>query len=168
MNRDQVLGRYASGERDFTGAQLYGVDLNHVCLPGVDLFQADLRCANLSNAVLTDADLRGADLRGADLRYANLEGADLRSVQLRSRRIVGYETRGWSFDGTVWPTDRKAFGGATIDGVPFFEFVETLHKAAAGRSPEERAAWEVLNRAKIARQAELAAVLNDAPTGVSW
>jgi uncharacterized protein YjbI with pentapeptide repeats len=57
MRAEELLKRYAKGERDF--------------------FKANLREANLGGANLSGANLSGADLREANLREANLRGADL-------------------------------------------------------------------------------------------
>jgi uncharacterized protein YjbI with pentapeptide repeats len=42
MNANELLRRYAAGERDFGGAQLRGAYLNEAILNGADLRQADL------------------------------------------------------------------------------------------------------------------------------
>lgn len=73
----ELLARYAMGEREFSGAFLPNANL-----PGVELVDAVLCNARLGGARLTDADLRkvdfrGADLSGADLTDANLAGANL-------------------------------------------------------------------------------------------
>lgn len=70
MNRDELLSRYANGDRDFRGVNLSGVDLRGVNLSG--------------------ADLRGADLIGTDMRYADLTLATLSGavIRLGNRRIV--------------------------------------------------------------------------------
>ena len=57
MTRDELLSRYADGERDFTGANLSGANLSYADLSG-----ADLTRANLSSADMTDANLSGAVL----------------------------------------------------------------------------------------------------------
>ncbi|MBN3923760.1 pentapeptide repeat-containing protein, partial [Nostoc sp. NMS4] len=50
MNRDELLKRYAAGERDFSG-----VDLSRANLYGIDLSSANLSRANISHANLGDA-----------------------------------------------------------------------------------------------------------------
>ena len=57
MTRDELLSRYADGERNFTDANLAGANLT-----GADLSGADLTRANLSSADMTDANLSGAVL----------------------------------------------------------------------------------------------------------
>src|SRR5437868_3746851 len=53
---DELLQRYAAGERDFRGANLRHADLGG----------ANLRDANLLGAKLSDTDLRSANLSGAN------------------------------------------------------------------------------------------------------
>ena len=57
MNAQELLKRYAAGERDFSNADLQGV----VC----------------TEEVLRGIILRGANLERANFGWANLEGADL-------------------------------------------------------------------------------------------
>jgi hypothetical protein len=91
---EELLVRYAAGERDFGGANLAGANLIDADLRGADLcratlidanlISADLSSANLSGANLISASLSSADLSGADLRGANLNGADLSDADLSS------------------------------------------------------------------------------------
>jgi len=60
MTAAELLDKYANGERDFSGANLSGVDLYN---------------ANLIGANLSGANLSGADLYNANLIGANLSGA---------------------------------------------------------------------------------------------
>jgi Pentapeptide repeats (8 copies) len=62
MDTDQLLKRYAAGQRDFRGVVLCNVDLHQICLS-----QADFR----------DSDLRGTNLHGTDLHETNLFRANL-------------------------------------------------------------------------------------------
>lgn len=77
MTAEEIIKRYTAGERDFSGADLRGVDLSKADLCGADLSAADLREADLSGADLSEVNLYGADLRGASLRGADLRGARL-------------------------------------------------------------------------------------------
>ncbi len=96
MTAEELLQRYAAGQRDFqgvnlseeilswadlTGANLSGANLSGVVLNWANLSQVKLRCANLSNADLNwanleQADLQGANLSGAEVSAANLKEAD--------------------------------------------------------------------------------------------
>jgi uncharacterized protein YjbI with pentapeptide repeats len=79
VQSDELLRRYAQGERDFENA---------------DLKQGHLRRANISGA-----NLRGASLRGADLCWANLTGANLMGAKLTSAELTGAKLRAANFRG---------------------------------------------------------------------
>ncbi|MDZ7964838.1 MAG: pentapeptide repeat-containing protein [Nostoc sp. DedSLP03] len=91
MNRDELLKRYAAGERDFSG-----VDLGRANLYGIDLSSANLSRANISYAKLSDANLQStdlcqADLSDTDLSYANLSYANLSDANLTGAELDGAE-----------------------------------------------------------------------------
>ncbi len=103
-SRQMMLDRYQQGERDFSGVDLYQVDLSRVKVPGIilkdanltgcnfetsDLGGADLSGANLSQANLEFTDLRGANLQGTNLRRSNLRGATLDPEVLKSAILTG-------------------------------------------------------------------------------
>ena len=67
MDRNELVRRYAAGERDFSKIRLRGIFLD----------STDLRNINLSGADLSGTHLGGADLSGANLSEANLSGAIL-------------------------------------------------------------------------------------------
>ena len=78
---EELLRRYAAGERDF-------VD---ICVPdGSDLSGVDLRGANFMGAKLGKAyettNLSGANLSGTNLRYAWLISSNLRGIDLTGSR----------------------------------------------------------------------------------
>jgi uncharacterized protein YjbI with pentapeptide repeats len=89
MNESELLSRYASGERDFRGANLSCADLRGATLRDANLRGAHLSCADLRDATLRGADLRGANLSCADLSCANLRGANLRGANLRGADLRG-------------------------------------------------------------------------------
>jgi uncharacterized protein YjbI with pentapeptide repeats len=69
VNTGEFLRRYEEGERDFSGSDLGGInvdfdDLSNINLEGADLRKAQLVATKLENANLQNADLRGADLGG--------------------------------------------------------------------------------------------------------
>lgn len=103
-SRQMMLDRYQQGERDFSGIDLYQVDLSRVKVPGIilkdanltgcnlgasDLRRADLSGANLSQANLEFTDLQGANLQGTNLRRSNLRGATLDPEALKSAILTG-------------------------------------------------------------------------------
>jgi uncharacterized protein YjbI with pentapeptide repeats len=71
MTVQELLAAYATGERDFSGANLIGANLI-----GANLSEANFSEANFSGAYLIGANLSGADLSGANLSGANLSGAN--------------------------------------------------------------------------------------------
>lgn len=87
MKPEDVLKRYADGDRAFAGinlneANLSGVDLSHADLSGADLSVANLSGANLSETNLHRAKLNVAKLSGANLTSANLSEAILNVANL--------------------------------------------------------------------------------------
>ncbi len=83
MDAQDLLQRYARGQRDFSHADLQSADLSHQNLSGIGLAQA-----NLSGANLTGADLHAANLRQAILKGANLTGANLTAANLRRTNFM--------------------------------------------------------------------------------
>lgn len=59
MKAQELLRRYAAGERDFQYANLRGQRLAGKDLSGSNFSYADIRGANFSRAVLRDTDLIG-------------------------------------------------------------------------------------------------------------
>ncbi|MDI1484828.1 pentapeptide repeat-containing protein [Polyangium sp. y55x31] len=88
QSAEELLARYARGERRFPRAELHGADLTVAKLSGADLSRAKLSGAKLSDAKLSDAKLRGADLAEADLTSADLTGADLADAILISATLT--------------------------------------------------------------------------------
>ena len=96
---NQLLQRYAAGERDFTGISLIGCNLQGANLEGINLSRADLMLADLSGCLLIGAKLTGANLIGAEmvktnlreasLGGANLIGANLSQANLNGSQLVG-------------------------------------------------------------------------------
>ncbi len=93
MTAEELLQRYAAGEREFNmadlrGVNLQGANLEDIGLGGSNLRGADLEGANLRGARLGDAYISGGNLGGANLEGAALEntaliGADLREAKMR-------------------------------------------------------------------------------------
>ena len=94
MTRDELLSRYAAGERDFRRVNLRGVDLSEAILTeanlaGACLARASLVRVNLTEANLTGANLFRANLTKATLFYANLSYANLSGANLYEASLVG-------------------------------------------------------------------------------
>jgi uncharacterized protein YjbI with pentapeptide repeats len=77
QSAQELLSRYAAGEREFGAAMVIGADLRGASLRGASLIGA-----NLSRADIRGVRLIGANLRGADLSYANLSQAYLPTTYL--------------------------------------------------------------------------------------
>ena len=96
---NQLLRRYAAGERDFSGICLIGCNLQGANLEGINLSRANLMLADLSGCLLTGAKLTGANLIGAELvkanlREANLGGANLIGANLSQANLNGSQLMG--------------------------------------------------------------------------
>ena len=107
ISREELVRRYAAGERNFSGYKLDG-DLSGLDLSGIDLSNTRLdsyyferiilRGANLQNARLADvclvcADLTNADLKGAKLLQVQLTGANLTNADLRGVEFIETDLR---------------------------------------------------------------------------
>ena len=89
MKAEELLKRYAAGERDFSGVDLREIDLSRVNLPGINLSQADLIGADLRGSDLSDANLTVANLAGARLRQTRFDRADLSGANLQCAVLEG-------------------------------------------------------------------------------
>jgi uncharacterized protein YjbI with pentapeptide repeats len=107
---EELLRRYAAGEREFARADLRnmhlsGVDLSNALLRGADLSGAHLDGVDLSGASLSGADLSGAhvnaNLSRANLSDAKLRGTYLMSANLESANLSGAEVSGVYLSGTL-------------------------------------------------------------------
>ena len=118
---EELLRRYADGERYFVGMDLSDADFvpsggwfRTVKFGSQNVVPCELRSANLreccfdgarmTGIVFDSSDLsgslfRGADLRGAHLRSANLRDADLRDTHLEQADLEGADLEGAVFLG---------------------------------------------------------------------
>lgn len=129
---DELLRRYAVGDRFFINANLRCAQLRELCLENIDLSYAKLNLAdlggtNLSQANLTaaqmpaanlsgsnlsrsqliranlaGANLSDANLRGADLSCADLSNADLNGADLRGANLGRVDLRKTCLDGAIF------------------------------------------------------------------
>ncbi len=91
---DELLNRYAIGDRYFINANLRCTNLSQLCLSEINLSSAKLNLANLcgtnlSKANLTAADIRGANLSGCKLNQAQLVKANLARTNLSRADLTG-------------------------------------------------------------------------------
>jgi len=87
IDAEELLRRYAAGERDFSGVNLWGANLSGCNLTDIKLEKAELSRTNLSGANLQNANLDQADLEYADLSGANLQGVILWDANLSSTKV---------------------------------------------------------------------------------
>ena len=93
MNIDELLNRYASGDRDFGAINLPRANLNQINLQAADLSKASLNKANLGGVNLSRTNLTKADLSEARLRGAH----NVQPGQLNKAILMGTEMP----DGTI-------------------------------------------------------------------
>jgi hypothetical protein len=89
MTTEELLAKYAAGERNFAKADLRGANLTKADLRGADLSKAKLSKINLTSADLRGANLSAADLRGADLTSADLSDANLKGSIFTNANLTG-------------------------------------------------------------------------------
>jgi uncharacterized protein YjbI with pentapeptide repeats len=82
MDTEELLERYADGERDFAGITLKSVDLQEAILIDINFCGADLSYSNFDDADLSNANLSNAKLDSTKFNGATLEGANLHGITL--------------------------------------------------------------------------------------
>ncbi len=102
LTREELLRRYASGERTFGILDLCGVNLEGAVLDGVNLPRARFWGANLKGARFMRADLTGssfyqANLDGAVFDHASLSQTHFAGASLRATRLVDCTLEGSHF-----------------------------------------------------------------------
>lgn len=110
MNAEELIGRYAAGERDFIGADLRNICLMDTLLTGINLSNANLEGAlvmrsflinaNLSNANLQRANLSNIYLSNSNLSNVNLIDAKLTDADLTGTQLTGADLTGADISGT--------------------------------------------------------------------
>ncbi len=78
MNPQELLKRYASGERDFNRASLTNGEFINADLRGIILSRADMEWVNLSGANLNGAVLCGAEIVNAMRHQGRIGGCQSR------------------------------------------------------------------------------------------
>ena len=98
-----LLGRYAAGERNFSGTDWSGIKLYGSQGKEIDLSEADFSCANLEDAILSDIKLHNANFSGANLRNARINGeinyADFSRANLTNAHLGASQLKGTKFRG---------------------------------------------------------------------
>ena len=96
MDREELLERYARGERNFAGVDLHGVDLSGAVLRNINFDRADLSEVNFSGADLDEAYGDGISFDccylldtnlGMDLNIASYDGAMIEGTILENEDL---------------------------------------------------------------------------------
>lgn len=122
MKSEELLSKYAAGDRTFLGANLAeanlsGANLSGANLTGANLSVANLSGANLSSVNLSKAKLNVAKLSGANLAKANLYEAILNVANLTLADLNGAEMSQASL--VRAELSRAELSGANLSGANF-------------------------------------------------
>jgi Pentapeptide repeats (8 copies) len=146
MTAEELLERYAAGERGFAGVKLIGGSLcganlsgysgdKRIYFQGSDFSHANLIAVDFSHAYLADANFSYADLRGARLHFADFSGANLTGANLRCAHLIGarFEYANLT-DANLWGAvcDGTSFGNANLTETNFYwsTMIETNFRGA--------------------------------------
>lgn len=88
MDAEELLKKYAAGERDFTAILLCEANLSRVNLSGANFSEAILSLTNMSGTNLSEANMRKAKLNVARLSGANLSKANLSGAILNVANLI--------------------------------------------------------------------------------
>jgi len=137
LSKQEAARRIAS--RDFSGADLPGIDAAGRDLTGLNargaiLRDADFRRCQLESACFDGANLSNADFRGADLRDATFMGADVEGADFSGADLRGADLRVASLLGVSFVAEEPEHAAARFDGATRFD-PSTL----AGLTPEQEA-----------------------------
>jgi uncharacterized protein YjbI with pentapeptide repeats len=148
MKAEELLERYAAGERNFIGLyidgsdELCGADLSNTNFRGAVFDELLLEKTNFSHANLRGVifglvGLRGANLQGADLCGASIGLSELGGANLTASNLAGAYLEGTSLGFTN--LTRANLSGAQIDDGTDFEgaiFYETIMPDGSIRTNE--------------------------------
>ena len=115
---EEILKRYADGEREFlyvdlSGGDLSSVDFGERSLRGViynkkiKFSNANLSSANLRNAFMQFVNLNNANLNNANLERTLLKGANLKGANLCSTNLAGADLTNADLSGATWGFNPK-------------------------------------------------------------
>ena len=101
MDEATFWQRHQGGKRDFSWADLQGLNLEGAQLAGISFSRANLARANLRQADLSEANCVRANLEAADLSGANLTRANFRKANLQNACLENAVTEGSNFQGAI-------------------------------------------------------------------
>jgi len=137
ITAEELLARYADGERNFAGIELIqsegvpldsSIDLEGAILRDINLRGAYLRQANLCRADLTGADLFGVSLESAWLKRAIVRDANLYSANLSSCNLTEADLGGTNL--AQMNASSAVFCGANISSFEFAILIKTNFRDA--------------------------------------
>ena len=119
ITAEELLERYAAGERNFAGvdlggsysksirpilssADLRGINLSGANLEMVDFCLSDLSGARLFGACLSYSYLVKANFTGADLRYATIDWSNGREANFTNANMQGIDLSASNFHRSIW------------------------------------------------------------------
>ena len=116
---EELLQRYATGQRDFSGVDLSETHLEEVCLEEINLEGANLKGTLFFRSNLRRAIFRNANLEGAEISMTLLDKTDFRGANLTSCRTLECSMIRANFqdardDGMIW--DGYAYNTVLPDG----------------------------------------------------
>ena len=88
MQAEDILKKYAAGERNFAAVIIPEINLSRANLSGINFSNATLSIANLSGSNLSEANLSGAKLNVTRMSGANLSKAKLNGAILNVANLV--------------------------------------------------------------------------------
>ena len=89
MDAQELLRRYAAGERDFSKTRLRGIMLDMTDLKDINLSGADLSGARLCEGIFIKVYFSGADMSGADLTYSGIIKSNFTKAILDGAKMGG-------------------------------------------------------------------------------
>ena len=89
LTREELVQRYDSGDRNFPGADLSGVDLSSLEFDGCCFIRANFQHAILWDTVFRDGVLARADFSDAYLRHACFNRTDIRNAVFERADLRG-------------------------------------------------------------------------------
>ena len=136
MTAEELLERYAAGERSFEEVDLSGANLMEVDLEGIDLEGAILRGTKFKRSLLNHAIFKRANLEGANFFLASLDGTDFRGANLKKCSIVDASLIRANFEGAIEGTITEGYnlGGYTYKTIMPDGRVETCTDPARDRA----------------------------------